>query len=123
MKRIYILLYFTLFSSYLFGQTSKTRVISTENRYYFFSLFYGYQNDVYISDIYVLEMERSDIYKNNKARYELVKKYIVQKGLVDELQSGLEKNYILKEQADNEREQMIDQLKKQDFKIIPFKYE
>lgn len=123
MKRIYILLYFTLFGSFLFGQTSKTRVISSKSSYYFFSLFYGYQNDVYISDVYVLEMERSDIYKNNKARYELVKKYIVQKGLVDELQSGLEKNYALKEQADNEREHMIDQLKKQDFKIIPFKYE
>ena len=123
MKRIYILLYFTLLGSFLFGQSSTNRVISNKNPYYFFSLFYGFQNDVYISDVYVLEMERSDIYKNNKARYEQVKNYIIEKGFVDELQSGLEKNYSLLEQAINEREHLMDQLKKQEFKIISFKYE
>lgn len=103
-------------------QTQAQSVKSDESSFFFYTIHYGYDNDVYISDIYELLIERNDVFKNSKVRFGDVKEHIIENGIAKEILSGYEKNYFKKEQAENERNYLMYQFKNQDYKVFTFKY-
>ena len=93
-----------------------------KTKFYFYTIFYGFKKDVYISEIYDLDIGRNDVFKESKNRYENVKQFLMSNLGSSEIQSGYEKNYYQRNQAENERDYIMNQLKNQDYKIISFKY-
>ncbi|HEY4539247.1 MAG TPA: hypothetical protein VIG94_04460 [Faecalibacter sp.] len=93
-----------------------------KTKFYFYTIFYGFKKDVYISEIYDLDIGRNDVFKESKNRYENVKQFLMSNLGSSEIQSGYEKNYYQRNQAENERDYIMNQLKNQEYKIISFKY-
>lgn len=122
MKHFYLFVFGLLFSSIVTSQAPIDIQNNEDTPFYFYTIHYGFNNDVYISDVYSLDIERNDVYKYSKDRFEDVKDYIIENGIAKEIQSGYEKNYFKKEQAETERKYLMYQFKNQDYKIITFKY-
>lgn len=117
-------LFFTVaffFAISAFGQGNSNPKIE-KTKFYFYTIFYGFKKDVYISEIYDLDIGRNDVFKESKNRYENVKQFLMSNLGSSEIQSGYEKNYYQRNQAENERDYIMNQLKNQEYKIISFKY-
>ncbi|WP_322969893.1 hypothetical protein [Faecalibacter sp. LW9] len=104
-----------------FGQGNSNPKIE-KTKFYFYTIFYGFKKDVYISEIYDLDIGRNDVFKESKNRYENVKQFLMSNLGSSKIQSGYEKNYYQRNQAENERDYIMNQLKNQEYKIISFKY-
>ena len=122
MKHFYLFVFGLFFSSFVTSQASINKQNNEDTTFYFYTIHYGYNNDVYISDVYSLDIERNDVFKYSKERFEKVKVYMIGNGIAKEIQSGYEKNYYKKDQAETERNYLMYQFKNQDYKVITFKY-
>ncbi|MBO6213719.1 hypothetical protein [Algoriella sp.] len=114
------LVFFLFFvAGLVFAQTKNDKT------HYFFSIAYGQNNEVYVSDIYEINIDNQDIYSKLAERYSKFQNYLVQKGNVSSLkdiQTGYEKNYYKKEQALAEQKTLIFTLEKQQFKPTMVEY-
>lgn len=122
MKHFYLLVLGLFFSSLVTSQTQIKSSKVYDSTFYFYTIYYGYNNDVYISDVYELEIERDNVFKNSKDRFENIKQFIKDQGIAKDIQTGYEKNYYKKDQAENERDYLMSQFINQDYKVITFKY-
>ena len=122
MKRHLFFLFIGLFLSTTSLAQDKTKSKLENTKFYFYTIFYGFKKDVYVSEIYDLDIDRNDIFKESKNRYEKVKSFVINNLISPEIQSGYEKNYYQRNQAENERDYIVSQLKNQDYKIVNFKY-
>ena len=122
MKHFYLFVVGLFFSTLVTSQTTTKPLKDIESTFYFYTIHYGFNNDIYVSDVYGLDIERSDVYKYSKDRFEDAKVYIINNGIAKEIQSGYEKNYFKKDQAETERDYLMSQFKNQDYKVITFKY-
>ena len=105
-----------------YGQINSGTKNLPPSKFYFYTIYYGFTGDAYVSEIYELELERDDLFKNTKERYQNGISYLTEHNITKEVQSGMEKNYFSREQAENERNYMIHQLAK-NYKITTYKYE
>ncbi|QTV05450.1 hypothetical protein [Faecalibacter bovis] len=122
MKHFYLFVVGLFISTLVSSQTRTKNNVSEDSTFYFYTIHYGYNKDIYVSDVYALDINRSDLYKNTKERFEDVKEHIIGHGIAKEIQTGYEKNYFKKVQADTERDYLMSQFKNQDYKVITFKY-
>ena len=93
--------------------------------HYFYAIMYGQNNEVYISDVYELEIDTNSIYSKLKDRYIDYQKFLLDNKIISnlkEIQTGSERSYLTKEQAVNEFNLMIFQLEKQKFKPVVINY-
>ena len=118
MKKGLVLLLFFI-AGLVYSQTKNDKT------HYFFSIAYGQNNEVYVSDIYEANIENKDIYGKLTERYVKFQNFLVKQGNVSsikDIQTGYEKNYYKKEQALAEQKNLLSTLEKQQFipKIVDY---
>ncbi len=91
----------------------------------FFSIAYGQNNEVYVTDVYEIDIDNKDIYGKLAERYVKFQDYLVKQGKVTskkDIQTGYEKNYYKKEQALTEQQHLLSTLEKQQFipKVVEY---
>ena len=115
-----LLLLFTLcICSFVSAQAKNTKP------YYFYSLMYGQNNLVYVTNVYELHLESKDLYGKLVDRYKSFQNYLVSSGKISnvkELQTGLEKHYFTNLQAQNELKLIISDLEKKKFVPVLVEY-
>lgn len=121
MKKFFFLTVSTILLMTSYGQISRASANVNPSKYYFYAIYYGYSGDAYVSEIYEMELERDQLYKTTKERYQNGISFLTENHITKDVQSGMEKNYFTREQAENERNYMIDQLSK-NYKIITYKF-
>lgn len=93
--------------------------------HYFYTYMYGQNNEVYVSNVYELNIESKDLYGKLVEPYKKFQDFLVSSGKISnvkEIQTGLEKNYYTKEQAENEYNLLISDLEKKKFKPVIVNY-
>ena len=123
MKKSILSIFLLLFSCLLVAQDKSVVDNNDPPTFYFYAVMYGFNNDVYVSEIYDLEIERSTLFKETDQRLEKISQYLVDENIVSDVQTGYEKNYYKKDQAQNERNYIIEQLEYQKFKVFKFNYQ
>lgn len=86
--------------------------------FYFFSIAYGQDNEVYVTDVYEANIDNKDIYGKLADRYTKFLNYLLKNrtiGSLKDIQTGYEKNYQKKEQAEAEQKYFLSILEKQQF--------
>ncbi|MBF0595920.1 hypothetical protein [Faecalibacter rhinopitheci] len=111
-----------LLSTVLYSQISNKPSHKNKQTFYFFTIYYGFKNDVYVSEIYSIDINREELFKNTEFRYEEIKQYLVNNKIVNEIQSGYEKNYFQLNQAENERKVIMSQLTNHNYDVRSFQY-
>lgn len=116
-KGLVLLLFFV--AGLVYSQTK------SDKTHYFFSIAYGQNNEVYVSDIYEANIENKDIYGKLAERYVKFQNFLVKQGKVSsikDIQTGYEKNYYKKEQALAEQQNLLSTLEKQQFipKVVDY---
>lgn len=109
-----LLLFSFLVSGLVFSQTKN------EKTHYFYSIAYGQNNEVFVSNIYDIDIENQEIYSKLAERYTKFKNYLVNQKKINsekDLQTGYEKNYYKKEQAIAEQKHLLNTLERQNFVI------
>ena len=119
MKKL-LLLFALCICSFATAQAKNTKP------HFFYSIMYGQNNQVYVSNVYEIEIESKDLYGKLVDRYKQFQQFLVDSGSINnvkEIQTGVEKNYYTKEQAQNELELLIFDLKKKDFIPVMVEYQ
>ncbi|MGV0831042.1 hypothetical protein ACTS9D_02300 [Empedobacter brevis] len=109
-KGLVLFLFFV--AGVVFSQTKNNQT------YYFFSIAYGQNNEVFVTDIYEADLESKEIYGKLADRYTTFQNYLLKNGSISslkEIQTGYEKNYHKKEQALAEQKYLLSTLEKQQF--------
>ncbi|MFV0153775.1 hypothetical protein OBJ97_11170 [Empedobacter falsenii] len=96
------------------------------NQTYFFSIAYGQDNEVYVTEIYEADINSKDVFGKLEDRYTKFQNHLLENGEINSLndiQTGYEKNYQKKEQAIAEQKYLLSTLEKQQFvtKVINYK--
>ncbi len=120
MNKLLIFLTFILASICVNAQ-DRNESNTANNSIFLFTICNGVNNDVYISEIFELKMDRGKFFSENKERFDKIKKIVIDQGLAKEIQTGLEKNYLTYNQAQNERDIMVEDYKNQKYKVTSFK--
>lgn len=97
----------------------------TNQTYYFFSIAYGKDNEVFVTDIYEANINNKDIYGKLADRYTKFQNFLMNNGSINslkEIQTGYEKNYQKKEQALAEQKYLLSTLEQQKFKAKIISY-
>lgn len=109
-KGLVLFLFFV--SGIVFSQTKNNQT------YYFFSIAYGQDNEVYVTEVYEASIDNKDVYKKLADRYTKFQNFLLSSGTITslkEIQTGYEKNYQKKEQALAEQKYLLSTLEKQNF--------
>ncbi|MGV0924256.1 hypothetical protein [Empedobacter tilapiae] len=99
--------------------------IKSNQTYYFFSIAYGQNNEVFVTDVYEANINNRDIYGKLADRYTKFQNYLLKNGSITslkEIQTGYEKNYQKKEQAIAEQQYFLSTLEKQKFTAKMIQY-
>ena len=107
-----LILFLFFVTGVVFSQTKNNQT------YYFFSIAYGQDNEVYVTDVYEANIDNKDIYGKLADRYTKFQNYLLKNGTINslkEIQTGYEKNYQKKEQAEAEQKYFLSTLEKQQF--------
>lgn len=109
-KGLVLFLFFV--TGVVFSQTKNNQT------YYFFSIAYGQDNEVYVTDVYEANIDNKDVYGKLADRYTKFQNFLLKNGTINslkELQTGYEKNYQKKEQALAEQKYLLSTLEKLKF--------
>ncbi|MFV0209131.1 hypothetical protein OBK13_07980 [Empedobacter falsenii] len=117
-KSLVLFLFFV--AGVVFSQTKGNQT------YYFFSIAYGQDNEVYVTEIYEADINSKDVFGKLADRYTKFQNHLLENGEINSLndiQTGYEKNYQKKEQAIAEQKYLLSTLEKQQFvtKVINYK--